>query len=191
MVKEKEFSFLNIVYLTVFLECRHMGFARKAFNLFDHIVTILIIIACILLAVMTLSIGFNVIFRYFKWFSFPWVVEVTPWMLLYVVFLGASWVLKEDGHVKLEIVSDLLKPKTNAAMSFGTSIVGAFVCLILCWYGAEVTLENLQKGTFNPAAIRFPNFAILMAIPIGSFFLFIEFLRRSYKFFKVWRENNH
>jgi TRAP-type C4-dicarboxylate transport system permease small subunit len=139
-------------------------------------------LAGILLVFIMLSVCLEVILRSF--FNRPqiWVTEVTECLLLYITFLGTAWLLREEGHVKVDIILDRLKPKTVTFFGIISSLIGLFVSLILSIYGLSVTWSYFQRGIYTPTAMEIPVFAILLIIPIGSAMLFIQFMRRTGKF---------
>jgi C4-dicarboxylate transporter DctQ subunit len=155
---------------------------NKPLNIFDRILNIMTYLAGILLIFIMLSVCLEVVLRSF--FNRPqiWVTEVTECLLLYITFLGTAWLLREEGHVKVDIILDRLKPKTVALLGIISSLIGLFVSLILAIYGLSVTWSYFQRGIYTPTAMEIPVFAILLIIPIGSSMLFIQFIRRTGKF---------
>ena len=155
---------------------------NRSLKLFDRIINIMTYLAGILLVFIMLSVCLEVILRSF--FNRPqiWVTEVTECLLLYITFLGTAWLLREEGHVKVDIILDRLKPKTITFLGILSSLIGLFVSLILAIYGLSVTWNYFQRGIYTPTAMEIPVFAILLIIPIGSSMLFIQFMRRTGKF---------
>ena len=68
-----------------------------------------------------------------------------------------------------------------------TSTVGAIVCLILTLYGARVTWEMLETSYRIATHLEPPKFIILAIIPVGSFLLFMQFLRKTYGYLGILR----
>lgn len=136
---------------------------------------------CILIFIM-ISVCADVILRTF--FKMPqiWVTEVTECLLLYITFLGTAWLLREEGHVKVDVILNRLKPRTVAFLGIISSLIGLFVSIALTVYGLGVTLNYFQRGIYTPTALEIPVSAILLIIPIGSLMLFIQFMRRTGKF---------
>ena len=155
---------------------------NRSLDIFDRIINIMTYLAGILLVFIMLSVCLEVILRSF--FNRPqiWVTEVTECLLLYITFLGTAWLLREEGHVKIDVLLDRVKPKTVALLGIISSLIGLFVSLILAIYGLGVTWNYFQRGIYTPTAMEIPVFAILAIIPIGSLMLFIQFIRRTRKF---------
>lgn len=156
-----------------------MSVQKKALKTVDRIIEGMAWIAGLLLLFMMFSICYEVILRYFNFRPPTWVTEITEYILLYVTFLGAPWVLKEDGHVKVDIVISRLGLRARKTMDILTSIFGMGVCCVLVWFGTNVTLDHYQRNIPVIKALEVPKFLLLGIIPIGSAILIIQFIRRA------------
>ena len=157
-----------------------MKLLAKASAIFDRVIDFLVFLACLLLMFAVVMVGLDVALRYFFGRPIIWAVEITEYSLLYIAFLGAAWLLKKEGHVRVDVVLNLLNPRNQTLVNIITSILGAMVCLVIAWYGAEITWDHFVRGVPSIQLLHTPRFLILMIIPIGSFLLFIQFLRRTY-----------
>ena len=167
-----------------------MKVLTKAGVIFDQILEALFFLACLLLGFIMLAISVDVALRYTLGFSQLWVGDTTTWSLIFIAFFGVAWVLKLEGHVKVELLLDWVNPKTRALINTITSIVSAIMWLALSWYSAQATLTLFQTAEPMLTLILRPIIlkAFLIAIiPVGSFLLFIQLLRRTYGYLKVWR----
>lgn len=161
-----------------------MKLPRKIIAGFDRVIDFLAYLACGLLVFALVAVSVEIIFRYFLNRPSIWVTEVTEYILLYITFLGAAWMLKKEGHVKVDLLANRLSPRNMALLSFANSIIGSAACLAITWYGSVTTWLNFQQGTFIVGLLGTPKFAVLIVIPIGSFMLFIQFLRRTHEYWK-------
>ena len=155
---------------------------KRFSQIFDYILNAMAFLAGIILIFIMLSVGFDVILRYFFNRPMIWVTEVTECLLLYTTFLGTAWLLREEGHVKVDIILNRLKPRTTAFCGILSSLVGIFVSIMLAFYGMSVTWNYFKRGIYTPTAMEIPVAAILLIIPLGSIFLFLEFVRRTGRF---------
>ncbi len=163
-----------------------MKLLRKSTNVFDGTIDLMAILAGALLIFLMLIVALQVTLRIFGE-AILWIFEISAFTLLYITFLGTAWVLKRDGHVKMDIVLTRLSPGNQSLMNIITSILGAIICLVITWYGVKVTWAYIQVGDFFPGYTRVPRWSVAVGVPIGSFLLFIQFLRRSYGYPRSWR----
>ena len=164
-----------------------MKILTKAGNIIDHINNGFAVFAIILLILVMLAISYDVVIRR-VFGSIPWVLEVSEFALLYIVFLAAAWLLRKDGHVKMDLLLLRLKPRTQAIINTITSIAGALTCLVIAWYSTGVTIQYfIDKTVAMPTVIEPLKWPTFIIIPIGTFMLFIQFVRRTYGFIRVAR----
>lgn len=138
-------------------------------------------IAGLLMLFMMFSICYEVVLRYFHFHPPTWVTEITEYILLYVTFLGAPWVLKKDAHVKVDIVVTRLGFAAQKAMDVFTSLVGIGVCSVLVWFGTVVSWDHYQRDIPVIKTLEVPKFLLLGIIPLGSALLIVEFVRRAHR----------
>jgi TRAP-type C4-dicarboxylate transport system permease small subunit len=147
---------------------------------FDRLLGGLNYVAMGLVTFMGASVLFEVFMRYL--FNSPtrWVVEFSEYMLLYIGFLAGAWVLKHDGHVKIELVTEALPLRLQGALHTVTSLVGAFVCGLFCWYSATYTWEIFWTGEVLFRSVHVPKWAVIAVIPFGMLLLSLQFVRRAF-----------
>ncbi len=94
-----------------------MSAIRNIHSLLDKWVSrlenLFVFLACLLLLTMVAIITLSVAGRFFFNSPFAWTVEVSEYIMLFITFFTASWILKQAGHVQL----DLLISKLNANSS--------------------------------------------------------------------------
>ncbi|MBW2609472.1 MAG: TRAP transporter small permease [Deltaproteobacteria bacterium] len=165
-----------------------MKLIHKISDIFDGVLSLFGTLAVILITFDMLIVSALVVMRYILKRAPTWVIEFTEYSLLYITFLGAAWLLKGEGHVKMDLVISSLRPRTQAILNTITSVACAVVCLIVVWFGVKVTWNHFQTNYLLPTILRPPSYLIVCIIPIGCFMLFIQFLRRAYRYLGEFRE---
>ena len=157
-----------------------MKYLRKLTAIFDCIVNIAALLAAAVLVFIVLSVCLGVVMRYFLGQALIWVPEVNSYTLVPVTFLSATWLLKGEGHVKMDIVVDHFSPRNQTIIDVVTSIIGAIMCLVITWYGAQTTWDHFLRGVYDyRSVLRIPLAYALVIVLVSSFLLFIQFLRRA------------
>lgn len=159
-----------------------MHFQIQLIKWVDRIIGGMAWLAGLLLLFMMFSICYEVILRYFHFRPPTWVTEITEYILLYATFLGASWVLKEEGHVKVDIVLSRLSSRAQKIFEITTSMLGMIVCCVLIWFGTATTWSLFKRGIPVIKSLETPKFLLIGIIPLGSIFLVIQFIRRAHGF---------
>lgn len=142
----------------------------------------MIFLAGLLLIFIMLSVCMDVIMRYFMNRPQIWVTEVIECLLLYVTFLGSPWLLREEGHISVDVLVNRVGPKTGALLGIISSVIGLFVSCTLAVYGFRLTWDFFQRNIYTPTAMEIPVSAIIVIIPVGSLVLFFQFARRTITF---------
>lgn len=156
--------------------------------IFDGIIKYLAVVGGVIIAFVMLLVSTEVVLRYAFATSIRWAFEVTEYSMAFAAFLPAAWVLKKEGHVAIDVVENLFRPRPRAMLNVITSIIGALVCLVVAWFGVVVTVNLMHQGARQPTAMEPPSFILYPVIPLGCSLLFIQFLRRAYGYLRKWRD---
>lgn len=143
------------------------------------VLNIFVLLAGLLLIFLMLSVGLEVCLRYFFGRPTSWVVEIAGYILLYIPFLVGPWVLKNEGHVKMDLFFNFLRPKTQYFLNTVTSIFGALICFVLTIYGIKVSLYLAEMDYKTPTILMLPKSLIIAIIFMGSFLMALQFILRA------------
>lgn len=154
-------------------------------GLFDKILLFLFWLAGGLLMFATVGTCIDVILRYSLNRPIHWMLEITEYIMLYIPFLCAAVVLKEEGHIRVDLLINRFSRKNRTWVNILTSLVGGIIMLAYTWFGAQTTLDAYRRGVPSLESLRTPVFLILMIIPIGSFLFTIQFLRQMAGHYKT------
>jgi TRAP-type C4-dicarboxylate transport system permease small subunit len=133
------------------------------------------------------SVCIDVMMRYF--FNNPsgWILQISEYILLYIPFLSAAYVLKEDGHIKVDLLVGFLNQRMRDLFETVTSIVGAGFLLILTYYGFAVTQDFYFRKVLTLKYLKIPEFLVIMVIPVGCLLFALQFIRRANKHYHLFR----
>ena len=160
-------------------------FADKLAAVFDIIIDrIMVVMAGGLCILLMLGISTEVVTRYFFNRPILGMLEASELAMLYIAFLSAPWVLKKEAHVSMDLLNSYLSSRALSILNIFLSFIGALIAFILLWYGTKVTIGAFLEGTNMPGNMEINIGYSLLIIPLGSFFLFVQFLRRAYGFWK-------
>jgi len=141
-------------------------------------------LAGFLMAAMMVVIFVDVVLRNLGYQSSAHFFSFTEYALLAVPCLGAPWLVREKGHIYIEILLMYLKPRPRAVLTFVIGLVCIAVCAILAWYGFEVTIRDFVQNEKDVRSFDMPRWMVVGFIPLSFSMMAIEFLR-----FLVRREN--
>ena len=145
-------------------------------------------LGCAFFAFITLAICAEVLLRYGFNRPITWVVEISEYALLWITFLGTSWVMRQDGHVRVDLLLQYLSPPALRICGLVSSASGALTSLVLIVFGAHVTLVAMARGSFRPTGTDIPTWIVVVVIPVGGLLLFFRFLRLFAEYYTRQRD---
>jgi len=150
---------------------------KRGDTLFDRIIGTLAFIAGVLLLLITIFVCYAVIIRYAGFKPPVWVLQFTEYALLWITFLGAAWLLKKDGHIRIDTIVSRLKPASFRKVGIIDDLLGFIVSAIIFWFGTQHTIDSFQRAVMDVKGVMVPKFAIFLIIPLGGLALAIQFGR--------------
>ena len=162
---------------------------RRADRIFDRIIGFAYVLAGALIIFVLFAVFYEIMMRYFFHRAVLWTYEVTGFTMLFITFLATTWLLKKEGHVRVDLLFNRLKPQHQSVVNGSVSILCAITFLVITIFSARTTIESAKIGYYTPTELQVPQEYILFIIPLGSFLLFIQFIRRAYKSFRMIKTN--
>ena len=156
-------------------------------KLFDYINIVMVVISAILLLGLTFIVGADITLRYLFNKPLGWVKEVSEYTLVGLGFLVAAWILKDDAHVKMDLVLNKVRPRTQIMMNIITSVISTIVVLITTWFTLRVIVDFYRTKLVAPTVLEPPKWILLTPIFVGCLLLAIQFIRRTYGFIGKWK----
>jgi TRAP-type C4-dicarboxylate transport system permease small subunit len=153
-------------------------------KVWDHLIDGIMVLAGILFWVQMLIVNIEVFSRYFARPT-TWVAEISSILVLWIPFMIAGWVLRTEGHVKMDLLVERLSPGSQAMINFITSLTGVIVMLIVAVAGLMTTLYWI--GNKTPTMLMLPRSPIIGIIFVGSLMFAIQFLIRALDNLNQWR----
>lgn len=146
---------------------------------YEKTIAALALLGALLMGGMALWITYEVLMRYLLGRPTFWAVDLSEYAMLWVAFLSAPWVLRREGHVRVEVFIERMRPRQQQRLGILTSALGAIVCAIMAWQGAVTVWDFYVRGVSVAREWQIPQCLVYLAIPIGSGLLTIEFVRRA------------
>jgi TRAP-type C4-dicarboxylate transport system permease small subunit len=153
---------------------------QKLKKTIEHIFTLGAFSAGALLLFVTFSISYSILSRALGFNSPVWIVQFNEYALLWITFLGTTWVLARGKHVSIDLLTGQFSQRRKTGFRLFHGVLGTIVCLVFVWYGFWTTFGQYQRGITDVQAVDMPKYLILMIIPVGFFLLAIQFIRQIY-----------
>ena len=144
---------------------------------YDNVLTGMAILSGLLLLWMMVSIIVSVTMRNLGLQPFAWLFTSLEYGLLYMTMLGAPWLVREKGHVHIELVTAALPDGLRAIVSRGVALACVVVCAILAWKGVDLLMTNIERNDYDVRAYYFPRWILTISFPVSFGLMAIEFSR--------------
>lgn len=138
--------------------------------------------AGLLICAIALSITGEVVLRNMAGRTVPWLLESSEYALFIAAFLGAPWVLRQGGHIRVDVVLNLADARTGRWIELGSDVVSTLICGILFYFGVLATVESFASNIMIYKSIIIPEWWVLIFVPLSFFLLSLEFVLRALRF---------
>ncbi|PID20520.1 hypothetical protein CSV61_13960 [Sporosarcina sp. P3] len=146
-------------------------------KLLDSIMNFMAVLGRVVIVIISLLIIIDIVSSKFFSYQFPWILEVSEYLLVLLTFLGVAWLLKEDGHIKLDLLINRLGEKNRIRIEILNSCIGALISLVITVYGLLATWNLYMRDIKTETILEIPRSLLIVLIPIGFLFVFIQFIR--------------
>ena len=146
---------------------------------------VFIFFAALMMAGLMIIVCIDLTLRYVFNSPLIWGTEVTEIFILYITFLGAAQIFRENSHVVIDILLVFGSERRRRILGLISCTLVGIVAAVLIYYGFSATYNHYVRGVFNPTIIETPIALIIVIIPIGCVPLFLEVLL---KFRKLLRQ---
>lgn len=122
------------------------------------------------------TVTFEVAARYL--FNAPtiWSEELSRFLQIWAVYLGAAFALRHGDLIRITVVRDRLPPgPARAADAFALIVIAAFSTVAVI-YGIDIVADSVRLSRHSDSMLSVPLWWTEIAIPIGFALLLVECL---------------
>jgi len=148
---------------------------------FDFVIELMAYLAGMILLVITFAVTGAALMRYLGFRAPLWTLQYTEYGLLWSTFLGAAWLLREGGHIRIGTVISRLNDRSRRKVELVNNLLGFVVSIIIFWFGTLHTIDLYQRGIMEVKGVIVSKFPIFLIIPLGGLTLSIQFARNFIK----------
>ena len=149
-------------------------------RVFDRLLELMAALAGVILVFICAAVCYTIGMRYLFTRTTIWIMQTTEYALLWIVFLGTTWLLKEGGHITTDIIYSHLKQRTRLYLDCIMFVIAGIACLIMVYFGIAYMVECIVRGVTDVRAVTIPKWTIFIIIPVGSILLTIQFFRMAW-----------
>lgn len=144
---------------------------------YDALLNGMALAAGVLMVAMMAMIVADVVLRNLGYQSSAHFFTFTEYFLLLIPLLGAPWLVREKGHIYIELLVGALPPRPRQALMWVIVIVSLAVCAALAWYGGAITVQNFVQNEKDVRSFDMPRWMLMLSMPLAFGMMALEFLR--------------
>ncbi|PJK27387.1 TRAP transporter small permease subunit [Minwuia thermotolerans] len=133
-------------------------------------------IAMFCLVTLTVIVFYEVFCRYFLRAPTDWVVEVSGYLLVVMTFLGAGYLVFENGHVRLDLLNAMVSPRVAAGLDLFAHLFISLFAAVMVVQGYDMVAQAYRFGWLSTSLLETPLYIPQAALPIGSALLLLQAL---------------
>lgn len=146
---------------------------RKSF--FSHLASLDMYVSCLSLAVLITATVSGVFMRYLINRPFYWLEELQLWCFVWTVFLAASYLARQNGHIAIDAIISLFPPLFRRVVSVATSLVGVVVMGFLCYYSCLHVRQMYERSRLTNI-LEIPYSLIYGVVPVTCLLMGLSLL---------------
>ena len=137
---------------------------------------------CALIFAMTLMICADVLLRNVRLLpgmvGLEWANEISEAMLYLVTLLVAPWLLRQGGHIRVDIVLRSVPKSVAWAFEWIVDVLALTSCALIAYCSARAALASYNAGSLSIKTLITPEWWLISALPVAFLALTLEMLFR-------------
>lgn len=129
----------------------------------EHIEEVLLVFFSV---IMVFIIALQVFMRYVMGSSLAWSEELARFSFIWMVYIGISYGVKKQRHIKVDVMLIALKGKAKIVLNMISNIIFLGFAIVIIYYGQEIAFRILELGQRSPG-LRIPMGLVYLATPVG------------------------
>lgn len=143
----------------------------------EHLEEVLLVIFTL---TMVIVIGLQVFMRFVLSSSLGWSEELARYCFIWLVYIGISYGVKKQRHIKVDVMLLLLKERGKLILHMVANLFFLAFAIVIIIYGYDVMSRLMQTGQTS-AALSIPISFVYAATPIGMGLTAIRIIQQIIK----------
>lgn len=132
----------------------------------------------------------SVLLREISGYSSSIFEELVRYLIVWSVFIGASWALKKDKHITINILLHNVPKRVAKMLQLISFCIGFVFCILLIYYGMKLVIHSYQLNEMSMSVWRFPMYIPKLAVPLGSLLISLRFLEKIVEYISHLRKGD-
>ena len=129
----------------------------------------------------TLISFWAVIARYLLHNPPDWAEEIVIYLIIWAVFITASILAEERGHVAATLIVERFSGKTRRILAIFNGLVALGFCVIVSYLGFRIVSAAYAFDERSLTALRFPVWIPYLSVAVGCTLVSLRYVLRVYR----------
>jgi len=116
----------------------------------------------------------QVIARYVFNYPLSWPEELGRYLVILIVYVGASIALRKKNHIAVDIIPTFF-PSSRKILGHLSTISGVMFSLLIIIYGMKFVRSLMISGQIA-ITLKIPIFIVYSVLPLGGVLLFLQYI---------------
>lgn len=134
-------------------------------------------LAGLLMVAMMVSIVVDVVLRNAGWQSSAHLFTFNEYFLFLIPLLGAPLLIREKGHVYVEILLMSVTPALRRRLVVLVLVLSTLACAVLAWFSFELLVSDIVRGEKDARSLDLPRWILTLFLPLSFTMMTLEFAR--------------
>ena len=162
---------------------------KKTLKMVDGLTTLSAVIGGVLIAVMTVIVTVAVITRYLLSQPIGWSEEASNYLMIWAIFLGTAYTLKQDAHIGVDLLMNRLPPHLKPFLHCFHYSSGLLFISVLFFKSIDMIDLSMTLGS-RSIATNFPLYIVQLAVPVGAALLILQLFSKLLHLIDQWPMSN-
>jgi len=110
-----------------------------------------------------------------------WGEEMATYLLIWAVFITASILAEEKGHVAASLLVERFPLKIRRILAFLNALLAIGFCLLVAFFGFHLVFHALAIDQRSLSALRLPLWITYLSVSTGCTLIVIKYAVRAYR----------
>ena len=161
---------------------------RRLARLYDATIVASAVVAGALVAFIFAAIFIDVTVHAFGLQPPVWAASAVEYSMLYLTMLAAPWLVRKKAHIVIDIVRSQVSEAARRRLEHIVCATAIVACLILAYYGADLTIATYQRGDLDIRSVDMPRWLLYAPMPAGFLLIASEFVRLLFGADSLYRD---
>lgn len=132
------------------------------------------------LVLMVFIVTLQIILRFFFDYSLTWAEELTRYVMLYQIWVGAALAVKEDAHLRIISFKDRMSKRGQAIVEIIVIVLWAVFVVFLAIKSGKLVSILFIRGQVS-AAMRLPMGYAYASVTVGCALMTLRLIQKLYR----------